>query len=308
MVKYWGKEKESAKSKCLYTPWAMHGPCHVYLCVCFSQYRHVICQRHRDCHRITPLSLNNDDDDHKQRTPPHTTPRNRRTTGDSDTTTAHNTKSRGFCEKQGGPNESFGPRYVFFFFFLSFFCTNMYIFYILCVIRPTDPPSLQERVGGPFLHIIRPTDPPSLQERVGGPLLPLFYTNGPTLATNASRWAVFHIIRPTDPPSLQERVGGPFLHVIWPTDPPSLQTRAGGPYLHVQTPPSLQTRVGGVFSTHMAHPRCKRESVGRCHTTTHPQTPPSLQMRVGRGFIHFYYYYLYLTLRASARRVNLVSI
>jgi len=113
------RKKESAKSKRLYTPWATHGPCHVYLCVCFSpstQYRHVICQRHSDCHSVIPLSLNNDDDHRKRRPPPHTMPRNRRTTGDSDTTTtAHKTRSTGFCEKQGGPNESFGPRYVLFF-------------------------------------------------------------------------------------------------------------------------------------------------------------------------------------------------
>jgi len=68
----------------------------------------------------------------------------------------------------------------------------------------------------------------------------------------------------THPRYKRESVGRYYLYSTQ-TDPPSLQTRAGGPYLHAQTPPSLQTRVGGVFPTHMAHPRCKRESVGRFH-------------------------------------------
>ena len=157
--------------------------------MCFSvcvflplrKYRHVICRRHSDCHCVTPLSVNNH---HKRRPPPHTTPRNRRTTGDSDTTTVHNTRSRGFCEKQGGPNESFGPGYVFFFFFLSFLLT----FIIFRVIRPTDPPSLQERVGGLFLHVHGPTLATNASRWA---VILLFYTNRPTLATNASRWVKF---------------------------------------------------------------------------------------------------------------------
>jgi hypothetical protein len=35
----------------------------------------------------------------------------------------------------------------------------------------TDPPSQQERVGGPYLCVNRPMDPPSLQTRAGGPYL-----------------------------------------------------------------------------------------------------------------------------------------
>ena len=129
--------------------------------------------------------------------------------------------AEGFVRSRGAQTSRLGPGM---FFFSSFFLSFLLTFIILRVIRPADPPSLQERVGGPFLHIIRPTDPPSLQERVGGPLLPLFYTNGPTLATNASRWAVFTRSDPTLAPNASR------WSLSHPYGPPSLQTRVGGPF------------------------------------------------------------------------------
>ena len=79
---------------------------------------------------------------------------------------------------------------------------------------------------------------PRLQTRDGGPF---YNTHGPTLAANASRWAVLLDIGPTDPPSLQTRAGGLFLLNETPTDPPLLQTQVGGSillYFITHGPPS----------------------------------------------------------------------
>ena len=105
------------------------------------------------------------------------------------TTTTTTTMLRLDGEKGGygqvvGPNDACLGQVCFFFFILFFLLT--YIYY-LRVNRPTDPPSLQKRVGGPFYDS---RTPPSLQVRVGGVFFH-YSTHGPTLATNASRWAVF---------------------------------------------------------------------------------------------------------------------
>jgi hypothetical protein len=115
-----------------------------------------------------------------------------------------------------------------------------------------DPPSLQTRAGGPHLH---PQTPPSLQTRVGGVIWPTLAANAsrwavlqndsppdPTLAPNASRWGHFLHFTTTDPPSLQTRVGGPFLHDISPMDP-TLAPNASrwGLILYIRPPELAQT-------------------------------------------------------------------
>ena len=95
-----------------------------------------------------------------------------------------------------GPKRcTFGPRYVSFFFFFSFF---LHFYQFLGTIyhhndpRP-HPRSKRESVGSFFY----PYSPPSLQTRVGGS----FYTTThphPTLAPNASRWGSFLHYTTTD--------------------------------------------------------------------------------------------------------------
>ena len=51
-----------------------------------------------------------------------------------------------------------------------------------------DPPSLQTRVGGPFLHDNTPITPPSLQTRVGGVISCTIETHGLAFVTSLLVW------------------------------------------------------------------------------------------------------------------------
>jgi hypothetical protein len=119
-----------------------------------------------------------------------------------------------------------------FLFSLFRFFTNIYIY--ICVIRPTDPPSLQERVGGPYLRINRPTDPPSQQERRWA-VSTCHQAHRPTLTTNASWWAIF---TPTDPTLAPNASRWGLFPPIWPTQP-TLATNASWWAIFTPTDPTL---------------------------------------------------------------------
>ena len=132
-------------------------------------------------------------------------------------------------------------RYVFFSFILRYLLIHTQY---LCINRPTDPPSLQKRVGGPFYDS---RTPPSLQVRVGGVFF-LYSTYGPTLATNASRWAVStQEITPIPHPRSKRESVGVFFTL----------------YIHGPTLAANASRWAVFTQEHLVpHPRSKRESVG----------------------------------------------
>jgi hypothetical protein len=109
-----------------------------------------------------------------------------------------------------------------------------------------------ESVG--FSSITRHTDPPSLQERVGGPFLRLM---SPTLATSASRWGFLPLLDIRTHPRYKSESVGRF-HT--PAPHPRSKRESVGFFLYI-----ILTRT---------HPRCKRESVGRFHARTHPVPHP----------------------------------
>ena len=188
-----GVRKRKHKKQVFIYPRATHGPCHMFLWLSFFPLRNNHCYV-TSCVSVTPLSLSTK----TTTTTCHVTDNHHtwchytwcHVTDDAQLGHHHhNTQhmSRGISEKQGGPNDMlFGPRYVFFCSF--FFYANLYIY--IHVIRPTDPPSLQEWVGGPYLRVDRPTDPPSQQERVGG----LYLHSDPTLAPT---WVGGHFLHYT---------------------------------------------------------------------------------------------------------------
>ena len=172
---------------------ATHGPCHMFLWLSFSLYAIIIAMSHHVS--VSPLSPS------PQKQPqPHATSRTTTThdatthdamtrmTNNSDTTTTtHNTRAEGLVRSRGAQTTCcLGPG--MFFFCSFFFYANLYIY--IHVIRPTDPPSLQEWVGGPYLCVDRLTDPPSQQERVGG----LYLHSDPTLAPT---WVGGHFLHYT---------------------------------------------------------------------------------------------------------------
>ena len=153
--------------------------------------------------------------------------------------------AEGFVRSRGA-KRLIWAQVCFFFIFLSFFFTNIDIFYASLAPR-THPRYKSESVGrfytssdprthprykrksvGRYYFSFTHTDPPSLQTRVGGSFLLLFYTYGPTLATNASRWAVIpYILHIRAHPCHKRESVGPYLT----HGSPSLQKQVGGPFL-----------------------------------------------------------------------------
>jgi hypothetical protein len=147
------------------------------------------------------------------------------------------------------------------FFFHSFILfTNIYIHIYVSTGLRTHPRYNRESVGRIYTYILHP-HPRSKREPVGYYLL--LDTHGPTLAANASRWAVFcdnSSLYPTLAPNASWW-GFFFLHYIY-TDPPSCLVGR----FHTNTPPSLQMRVGGgififIFIVATSH-RCEHLLAG----------------------------------------------
>ena len=194
------------------------------------------------------FSFPNDDDD----TPSQDNNNNNDATSQDNNNDNDNNASSGWREGRlwtgSGPKRRvFGPG--MFFFFHSFFFTNIYLLFT------------RQQAHGPTLA--------SKASRWA-----VLRLTNPTLATSASRWGFLPLFNTRTHPRYKRESVGRFHTRNHPHTPPSLQTRVGGGFFYI-----ILTRT---------HPRCKRESVGRFHTRTHPVPHPhSKRESVGSYIVLF---------------------